>query len=69
LVTDEELVLLINIQLVALISCGVNLTHIKFAGDRVGTAMDLSEQINNIPKINTWEIKEEVLFRKNAKFI
>jgi hypothetical protein len=50
LVSDEELVLLINIQLVALVSCGVYLTHIKFAGDRLGVAMNLFEHINNKPK-------------------
>lgn len=59
LVSDDELLLLINIQLVALVSCGVNLTHIKFAGDRVGIAMDLLENINHLPKINTWVIKEQ----------
>jgi hypothetical protein len=59
LVSDEELVLFINIQLVALVSCGVYLTHIKFAGDRVGIAMDLSENCLNVSKLNNWEIKEE----------
>ena len=41
LVTEEELNLMVSIQIVALLSCGLKFNVIRFAGDRVTSAMGM----------------------------
>ena len=59
MVSEEEMKILIEIQLLTLIACGVRITQLKFAGDKVGTAMGMTENIV-IGGLNSWKISSLV---------
>jgi len=58
-VPQEELKMMIEIQLLTLVACGLNITQIKFAGDRVGAAMGMKE-IHGITGLNSWTYESQL---------
>jgi hypothetical protein len=59
LATREEMKMMIEIQLLTLVVCGLNITQIKFAGDRVGAAMGMKEN-HGITGLNSWTFESQL---------
>jgi hypothetical protein len=59
MVPNDEMKIMIEIQLLTLVACGINITQIKFAGDRVGAAMGMKEN-HGITGLNSWTIESQL---------
>jgi hypothetical protein len=55
MVPNDEMKIMIEIQLLTLVACGINITQIKFAGDKVGSVMGMKENVL-ITGLNSWTI-------------
>jgi hypothetical protein len=60
LVSQAEMQLMVSIQILALVMCGVNPTVIKVAGDKVGAALGLVELQTKEVMPSLWKVKAEI---------
>jgi hypothetical protein len=60
LVSQAEMQLMVSIQILALVMCGVNPTVIKVAGDKVDAALGFVEFRTDEVMPSLWKVKAEI---------